>query len=80
MKVLLRMAFLSTLLITMCSSDPFEGCLQHTPPASICLSITHPYGYDSNTKTCREMPSGRCGNICNKFSTLEDCKKKCSAL
>ncbi|KAL1477865.1 hypothetical protein MTO96_035403 [Rhipicephalus appendiculatus] len=90
MKVPLQVAFLSTLLITICSSDPFEdflkkcsypsGCLQETPPVSICVSDTHPYGYDSDTKTCREMPRGRCGKICNKFSTLEDCKKKCSSL
>uniref|UniRef100_A0A224YCK1 Pancreatic trypsin inhibitor n=1 Tax=Rhipicephalus zambeziensis TaxID=60191 RepID=A0A224YCK1_9ACAR len=90
MKVLLLVSFLSTLLITMCSGDKFEdflkkctypsGCLQRRE-YTYCISTTHPYGYNRITKTCQLMPRLDCGyNTCNAFSTLEDCKKKCSSL
>uniref|UniRef100_A0A224YD31 Pancreatic trypsin inhibitor n=1 Tax=Rhipicephalus zambeziensis TaxID=60191 RepID=A0A224YD31_9ACAR len=90
MKVLLLVSFLSTLLITMCSGDKLEdflrscrypsGCLQLRENA-YCISTTHPYGYNPLTKTCNRMSRIGCGyNTCNAFSTLEDCKKKCSSL
>uniref|UniRef100_A0A224Y2B0 Pancreatic trypsin inhibitor n=1 Tax=Rhipicephalus zambeziensis TaxID=60191 RepID=A0A224Y2B0_9ACAR len=89
MKVLLLVSFLSTLLITMCSGETLEdflkkctypsGCLQPREE-SICVSTTHPYGYDSTTKTCRLIGRFGCDyDTCNMFSTLEDCRKKCSS-
>ncbi|KAL1477868.1 hypothetical protein MTO96_035406 [Rhipicephalus appendiculatus] len=90
MKILLLVSFLSTLLIIVCSIDSpqdfFEkckypsGCLQPRKQG-ICVTSTHPYGYDSTTKTCRLMPRFECVlNTCNMFSTLEECKKECSSL